>query len=185
MKITAAILAGGRSSRMGRSKALLEIEGDRLIDRTRVVLESLHPTVSRVVISGDPTLFPKAIPDVRPFRGPVEGIKSVAKALLSTDPTHGGLLVVPVDLPLLSPEALRPLIDHFLRSGGQAAAYSDTPLPAIFRLDGGLIDAAEGTDSVHGLLDALKAHFLAPPELRALTNTNTPEEWAQIVGRQP
>lgn len=71
MRICAVIVAGGRSSRMGREKALATIRGRRIIDR---VIAAVSAQVDAVVINanGDPSrfadsgliVFPDDIPDV-------------------------------------------------------------------------------------------------------------------------
>ena len=48
---TGVILAGGRSSRMGRDKAMIEIDGRTLLDRA---LDILQPHVNDLLVVGDP-----------------------------------------------------------------------------------------------------------------------------------
>ncbi len=179
LNLTAVILAGGRSSRMGTSKALLPMNGQRLIDRTRSILNELAPRIQQVVVSGS---VPETdfIPDVVPFRGPVGGIASAAKELISggTD----GLLVVPVDLPLLTPEALLPLITFFRKEKPSAVCFQESWLPAIFQLNENLISQCERNRSIHSLLVNLDFDSLAISDPKALTNANTPEEWARLTG---
>ena len=178
MKIIAAILAGGRSSRMGKSKALLEFDGVPLVDRMFKTLSELKPQIDEIVISGS---LPKriTIEDEKPFSGPVEGIRMVAKSYLGKAET---LLVVPVDLPLLDANSLRPLMSTFEKEKPSALSFLQNPLPAIFRLDKELIRLCEKHTSVHGLLERLKASCLAVSNTAFLTNTNTPQEWAKIIG---
>ena len=49
-KLAAIVLAGGRSTRMGRDKAQVVAHGERLIDR---LLRQLPPRVLPVVVSPD------------------------------------------------------------------------------------------------------------------------------------
>ncbi|MFZ5657118.1 MAG: molybdenum cofactor guanylyltransferase, partial [Pseudomonadota bacterium] len=89
----AILLAGGRSTRMGRDKALLAWQGRPLIDH---MLDRLREAgASRVHVSGDRPAY-GGIADAWPGRGPVAGIASVLPAC-----GDGPVVVVPVDLPLL------------------------------------------------------------------------------------
>jgi molybdopterin-guanine dinucleotide biosynthesis protein A len=65
--VTGVILAGGRSTRMGRDKATLVVDGQTLFERTRHMLQGVF---SRVLISGDrpdlATADIPCVPDVYP-----------------------------------------------------------------------------------------------------------------------
>ena len=63
LSFTGVVLAGGRSSRMGRDKALLEIDGCTLLDRAVALLHEAG--AATVIVSGD---RPGAIGDVRDDR---------------------------------------------------------------------------------------------------------------------
>lgn len=92
------VLAGGKSSRMGRDKALCEVDGVRLIDR---VVARLRPQASRIVISApqDYGTGLEFIPDdPREPEGPCAGVFAIARSLAG-DAT--GFLTAPVDAPLL------------------------------------------------------------------------------------
>lgn len=178
LSITAVILAGGRSSRMGKPKALLSIDGRRLIDRTRSILNELQPLVERVVVSG---MVPDTdfIPDFEPFLGPVGGVASAAKECLSlgTD----GLLVVPVDLPLLTAYALYPLVNYFNEHKPRAVCFDGNWLPAIFQLNEELVIQCGRNQSIHELLKSHCFDSVASSDIKALANANTPQEWAQLT----
>lgn len=69
------VLAGGRSSRMGRDKALLEHDGRTLIANA---VEVLRPHVEELLIIGDPAKYdhigPLTIADDRAGLGPLGGM---------------------------------------------------------------------------------------------------------------
>lgn len=72
---TGVVLAGGRSSRMGRDKALMDYQGRPMIEHA---IDSLQPHVDELLIIGDPLLYdpsgPLAIADDAPVCGPLGGI---------------------------------------------------------------------------------------------------------------
>ena len=178
MTIVAAILVGGQSQRMVRAKALLLIDGVYLVDRVEKKLKALAPVVSKVVLSGK-IAGRETIPDEEPQRGPVGAIHTLAKRYLGL---AQGLLVVPVDLPLLEACALSPLTSHFFRTESSAVFFFEHPLPALFRIDSDLIEKSLRADSVRELLASLQADELSLENPNYLTNTNTPEEWAKAIG---
>jgi len=180
MTMIAAILVGGKSQRMGRSKALLPIDGGYLVDRIEKKLQELVPAISKVILSGKITER-ETVPDEEPLRGPVGAIHTLAKRYLTKAQS---LLVVPVDLPLLESHVLSPLITHFLANQSSAVTFCSHPLPAIFRINKNLIKKTHEADSVRELLLALRADEISLDEAKYLTNTNTPEEWAKATGEK-
>ncbi len=106
--ISAAILAGGRSRRMGGNKALLPYRGKPLI---ALVFETLRFLFENIfLVTNDPEPFdflpcPK-IPDRVPGKGPIAGID----AALSHSQTPF-VLVVGCDAPFLSPRLLQLLVE--------------------------------------------------------------------------
>jgi molybdopterin-guanine dinucleotide biosynthesis protein A len=97
--IPGVILAGGRSSRMGRDKAAVTLAGRTLLDR---VVEQLAPQVASVAINADAALESCSrafIPDIIPGKaGPMAGIHAAmvhGAALPSV--TH--VITVSVDCP--------------------------------------------------------------------------------------
>jgi molybdopterin-guanine dinucleotide biosynthesis protein A len=171
--IVGLILAGGLSSRMGEDKALLEMDGITLMDRTARALRAAGVDV--VAVSGS---RPGGIPDQWPLAGPVGGIASAAGFL-----PDGDLLVVPVDMPHLTPALLQRLLAA--RTAG-AACWEGHPLPMRITLD----DACRGVladlmtrpgrecsiSSLQGRLGAV-ALPLDGIDTRLLANCNTPDEW--------
>jgi molybdopterin-guanine dinucleotide biosynthesis protein A len=88
------VLAGGRSSRMGRDKAMLQLGGRSLLD---IALEKLHalplPAPPRVAGARSDR---DAIADLHPGCGPLSGIEAALSA--STQPLN---VFLPLDMPLL------------------------------------------------------------------------------------
>lgn len=178
---TGVLLAGGRSSRMGRDKALLDWQGRPLIEH--MIAQLYAAGVNQVRVSGDRPDY-HGIPDGLPEGGPVVGLHSVANTL-----PDGCLLIVPVDMPRLTPELLRQLLQAPDAGAVQFTGYT---LPLRLRLDGYsravLADVAgqPGRDcSLHRLLSRLATRKLPLPDHAAsqLGNCNTPEDWQQA--RQP
>jgi molybdopterin-guanine dinucleotide biosynthesis protein A len=105
----AVLLAAGRSTRMGRDKALLEIDGEPLWRRQRATLAALGPAELFLSVrpeqgwargaKWDALLF-----DDLPNAGPMSGITA---ALERT--THGHAVVLAIDLPRMTPDWLRAL----------------------------------------------------------------------------
>lgn len=167
-KLIGVVLAGGRSSRMGRDKAQLDWHGVSLLDRMCRIL--LDAGVARVVVSGDRPGH-DCVPDVEPERGPGFAVSGV----LATLPADATALVVPVDMPLLTPALLRMLTAH------RAACFEGHPLPALLptrAADGGELRA----DSIKGLHRAAGSVALPVTADAAaiLVNANTPEEWLRL-----
>ena len=99
----AVLLAGGRSSRMGTDKALLVWAGGTLLTHMHTTL--LRAGAAQVVVSGDrPELG--GVPDAEPGTGPMGALAQLAPRL-----QDGAWLVVPVDMPLLTPELMHALHD--------------------------------------------------------------------------
>lgn len=187
-KVTAILLTGGSSTRMGRDKAQLDLRGQPLWRHVRAVLQAAG--CRQVLVSGTPTDLcagEEATADVIPGLGPLAGIASVIGAQGDTL-SRDWLLVVPVDLPLLTPEALRWLCVQGFDDNG--AHYEGHAMPALLRnsivfrqMLGTMLRATAPRDrSLRALHAALGSRAVPlPPALAdALTNTNTPAEWAAI-----
>jgi molybdenum cofactor guanylyltransferase len=90
------VLAGGRSSRMGQDKALLQLAGESLVARAvkklRTVCSDVH------VLGNNPALaeFAPLVPDLHPDCGPIGGVEA---ALAHT--AFDWNLFLPVDMPFL------------------------------------------------------------------------------------
>jgi molybdopterin-guanine dinucleotide biosynthesis protein A len=90
------VLAGGKSSRMGRDKATLELAGKPLIEHAVAKLKRVCEQVS--VLGENPALGPYGplVADVHAGCGPIGGIEA---ALLATNSEWN--LIFPVDMPFV------------------------------------------------------------------------------------
>ncbi len=177
---------------MGRNKALLELEGVRLIER---VLARLEPLTDDILVStNEPDAYSflrgrvRFVPDeIALGQGPLVGIASALAAA-----HHPRLLVVAADMPFLNPQLLRylALLDPeaevtapFIGANGLPeplhTIYSKTLLPIIEA------QLAAGNRKVLDLFSQVKVREvpraeIAPfdPTFRSFFNANTPEEWA-------
>jgi molybdopterin-guanine dinucleotide biosynthesis protein A len=105
--LTAVLLAGGESRRMGRDKATIEFDGRPLWKGQLELLRSLGPETMLVSVRAAATWLPREIAtllDDSPSRGPLSGL---AKALAAMRTTH--LLALAVDMPFMVAEELREL----------------------------------------------------------------------------
>lgn len=101
------ILAGGKSIRMGRNKALLQLGGESLLQRQAEKLHRLG--VTEILISGPEELAlpgTKTVLDFYPDCGPIGGLHA---GLTATSRKH--CLVISVDMPLVPEALLRTLCD--------------------------------------------------------------------------
>ena len=104
--VTAIILCGGRSSRMGQDKGSLPFGGETMLDRIVRIVGEITDNVIVVArrnqpVRSDVTLVYDAVEDL----GPLAGISAGLAA------SHSDLnVVVACDMPLINPQVLRRLV---------------------------------------------------------------------------
>ena len=110
MEVTLIILAGGKSLRLGRNKALEIVSGKSLIER---VAERLKPITDQLIIvtSKEQVGLPfihgaEVVADIYPGKGPLGGIYTGLMASRSEQN-----IVVACDMPFLNTELLRHMIE--------------------------------------------------------------------------
>jgi len=186
----AAILAGGRSRRMGTDKALLLLDGTPLIGH---VIARLRPLIAEIVIVGDSAgAFGRfgipVIPDPRPDEGPLAGIRT---ALMHTDAPL--VFCCACDMPFLETALVGRLLE--LAEQGVAAVVpwmrgEPEPLCAVYAKEAlPLIEdvLASGRRSIRDVLDKMPIRFVEEddlrhydPELSSFVNINTPDDLARV-----
>ncbi len=189
---TGILLAGGRSTRLGEPKALLEFGGRalglHLLERLTLV------TQEQIVIANDPAMYagwgfpiagdPPGFLGMGPLAGLLAGIEAAA---------HPVVFAVACDLPFFSPELARYMLG--LAGGAEGAQ-------AVIPEHGGLIEPLcavytracrepmvhrleEGNPRVRLVLDELKTRYVREPEYsrfgateRLFFNINSPGDLA-------
>ena len=188
--VTAALLAGGASSRLGRDKSRVELDGVASSTRIARLLAGLFDEV--MLVGGDP---PADAPGRR-VRD-VEGTRCGLRGLVSALDAAGGerVLVVATDLPLVSADLLLALV-AWPEADAVVPRTADGshPLCALYRRDPVLPLARErlaaGSLELRGLLGEIDTRFLDEAEMErldpgghALSNLNTPDDLARIESR--
>lgn len=206
-KTSAIIVAGGASTRMGRDKAFLELDGAPMIAR---VMERVRVLADEVVIAAnDAARFAafdaRVVPDAIPRAGPLAGICAGLEAV-----THEVSIVVACDMPLLNTRLLEymrafaPEYDVTLpqteniapahvKNSASAPRAKDLalhPLHAIYtkRCIAPMRDAlARGERRMISFHDAVRVRVLTPSEVAqfdphaySMWNANTPEKWTEL-----
>lgn len=176
-KVSAIVLAGGYSRRMGQDKAALRLGGKTLLEFTVDKLRSLG--MEDILISGwtdcpEGTVY---VPDIYPHRGPLSGIH--AGLLAASNPCA---LILPVDMPLLSEKTLHALIAA--HGPKTITILEESPLPGVFETAAAPIceTLLQGDNySLRRLLEASGTLSISDPEPSELRqNCNTPEDFREI-----
>lgn len=185
MNFTAVILAGGRSTRMGRDKAWLLHEGKPLIEHSlRTVREAgaIEVAISCRAEQDFSRFECPILEDLNPDCGPLEGIE---RALETAE--HPLVFILAVDLPGMTPAFIRWL--HGKCSGASGAVVvresGPEPLAAFYPRSAGQVACrmiASGQLAARAFADeCVKQGFASAVSLSeeyetCLTNWNTPAD---------
>lgn len=198
MTIACAVLAGGASQRMGRTKALIDVDGramaDRVLDAARGLgIESL------VIVGGDVDelegLSAPVIEDLFPGEGPVGGVLSALDHFADSEPgvvPIESVLVLPCDLVDVTAEALWPLVEACAGDAHGRAWVAATdrlePMCAIWAIEASAVvrrSFSGGERALHRVLGELP-HTTVTIDAAALRNVNRPTDlWPIDQDRNP
>lgn len=187
--VTGIILVGGKSVRMGRDKAFLEIGGAPLVER---VLALFGRSFRRVLLVGDrPERFAsygaEVIPDIHPgssLGGLHAGLSHAATPFV---------FVSSCDLPFPSAAVMKAILSHTGQADAVAAEGERGPEPLFALYSRGCLPAverliAENDLRLRRLFDLVSTLLLRREELAALpgaekafTNLNTPGDYGRIL----
>jgi molybdopterin-guanine dinucleotide biosynthesis protein A len=168
--LTGVLLVGGASTRFGSPKALAQLDGETLAERAWHLLGEVCEERIAVGKRADALELPfDVLDDGTAVRAPIAGLVTGLRAA-----THEVAVVIPVDMPLLTAEALRELAAAcrdvaIPPTGPLPGAYRRTALPALE------LALAEDRLALH---DAIAGLDVAVVELEAgvLVNVNTPDD---------
>ena len=191
--VTAFVLSGGMSTRMGTDKALVMFESRTLLERA---LEVARSVTSEVRVAGNPVKYASFAPCVEDFYpncGPLAGIH----AALHSSHTEFNLMVA-VDLPFVTAQ----LLEFIVARAQDAATASVTvprvgsrfqPLCAVYRREF-VVPATQALRVGHYKIDSLfetkRTQIIEENELVAagfspslFRNVNTPGDLAEAKGK--
>ena len=196
--ISGAVLAGGRSFRMGADKAglllngkpFLQIQAEKLAGAgIKDILiccgrsEEVQHLAESIRLSGGAAV--RTVKDEAPGLGPLEGIRTALSAS-----ANQLCFILSVDAVLLKPQTIRRLADlaEGTRSPVTLLSKGGSPEPLIGVYSKSVLAAAEdclrsGRLAVRSLFDAHPPLLLELPEgdLQTL-NCNTPEDYETVCG---
>ncbi len=191
--VTAFVLAGGKSTRMGRDKAFLELRGQSLLARAIAKARAVTDEVWIVGSLAKFANFGKTVEDVYPERGPLGAIH----AALASSATELNF-VLAVDMPFVEEEFARWLIgearkSEFVvtvpRAGGRLH-----PLCGVYRKRFAEIarqSLERGENKIDRLFLEVPTSVIEEQQLLLagfsgdmFRNVNTREEWEEVVSTQ-
>jgi molybdopterin-guanine dinucleotide biosynthesis protein A len=178
------VLAGGRSSRMGRDKALLPWGNSTLVE---LIAGRVLQAAGSVTLIGPPDRYRSlgfpALADLVPEFGPLGGIYTALSATAA-----GWNLVVACDMPSVTAELLEELLAAAERSGSDALVPVTpdgeiAPLCAVYHSR--LLPAVESAIhhkllKMHDFISAIGAARWPVSDSSLFRNINTPEHLSEL-----
>ncbi|KAB0671254.1 molybdenum cofactor guanylyltransferase [Oryzomonas sagensis] len=191
--ITGVILAGGASSRMGRNKALLMVDGMPLIEKIHRTMIQLFRDV--VLVTNTPEVYAflpcRTVTDIYPGFGSIAGLHAGLAAS-----SEEWIFVAACDAPFINPDVIRML--SAVSAGYDAVVPisegGKEPLHALYgRRCLAEIEQVirQGDRRLLILLDRVRTRYVTPEERASIPgaelsfcNVNTPDEYAAMVGKR-
>lgn len=196
MKRGAIVLCGGRSTRMGSSKAMLPFGPERMLQRVVRLVGEAVPRENIVVVAAEGQELPPLPSEItvtrdrQPHRGPLEGLACGFAALAEK---ADAAYATSCDVPLIVPAFIQRMFE--LLTGHDIAVPKEEefhhPLAAVYRL--GILPQVEQLLAA----DRLRPVFLfdqcrtrevavddlriADPKLQSLQNVNQPTDYVSAL----
>lgn len=195
-RVSAIVLAGGRSSRFGRDKLAEPIDGRPLIHHA---IDAVRPFATEVLVVVAPAAAPDVPRDVvlvhdrAAFEGPLAGLLAGLGAAGEVV-----VLVTAADMPHLVAEVVERLLAGVAEDGREAAVLDHAgrarPLPLVVRRDPARVATARlieaGERRLGALLDALPTTVIAEATWRpldpgglSLRDIDTPDDLPGVIRR--
>lgn len=187
MKLSTGILAGGKSSRMGQNKALLQFNNRRFIDRIAEELSGFSETLISAAAKGDyEDLGLPVVYDEHPDIGPIEGIYQILRHA-----SEEYVFICAADMPFIKKELVYYMAE-FLSSDYDCFCLMDEehvhPLCAIYsRKTLDVIEEliAKGEYRLIGILNSVRTKYIRLEytcfDKRVVKNINTKAEYRKLV----
>jgi len=187
------VVAGGRSRRMGRDKALLSWEGATLLDHAIARLRAVFSDVR--LLTGDESRYLdrglRVHRDAVPGAGPLAGLLA---ALEAAGPRP--VLLLGVDMPFVKPPLLRALADALPGHDAAVPATAEGPEPLCAAYGVGCLEAVrsvlgQGERRMSAFWPRVRVRMVTGEDLarhgdpaRAFLNLNTPADFEAARGER-
>jgi molybdopterin-guanine dinucleotide biosynthesis protein A len=189
---SAVILAGGKSSRMGRPKADLKFEAASMLDY--IVSEMTRVFNELIVMVAEERFYPwegygaRAVADRAPYRGPVAALAQALREI-----RFDRAFVCSCDVPFVNGDLARKFCDML---GDHDALVPEVNgklqmLHAVYRKDCAKVLASmrkAGENRLHAIVNFANVRIMLEDEIRALHpemlsffNVNTPEDYQRAL----
>ena len=200
--ITGIILAGGKSSRMGRDKALLPFGGKTLLEdmaqrMSGIFDETLVIVDERAKTEGLDLGAAQVHEDLVKYQGPLSGIYTGL-----CDSKNRASFVWPCDMPLIDEWAIHQLIRKWKTEfsgledlSPEVICFEDAegraqPFPGVYRRSARtlirlLLDQGQASMNRFFEVVTVRSFPLDQEKAEVLTNLNTPEDYEKILRSQP
>lgn len=187
MKLSTGILAGGKSTRMGQNKALLEFNNRRFIDRIADELSGFSETVISAAAKGDyEDLGLPVVYDEHQEIGPIEGIYQILRAA-----SQEYVFICAADMPFIKKELVSYMAE-FISSDYDCFCLMDEehvhPLCAIYskRMLGVIEELiARGQYRLVNILNKVRTKYIKLEytrfEKKLVKNINTKDEYRRLA----
>lgn len=190
--LTALILCGGKSTRMGRPKAFLPYRGTLMINHIINLIRQLFTEV--ILVTNEPELFDgfaiDIVKDILPHRGPLGGILS---GLLIANNDHS--FVTACDMPFISREVIEGMVKEHEGNDVLVLKHDQGIEPLIGIYSKKCIKALEeslfvGQTNLNNFVSTLNAEIFFYPvsptangtkSLPPYFNIDTPQDYAAAI----
>lgn len=184
MKIGCVIMAGGKSSRMGTDKALLEINGKKFIEQ---LMEEFDGFEEKLIARGNNNPVEKEsweiVKDVYQDRGPIGGLHAVLSTCKSD-----ALFCVSCDMPLVK-KALAMQLCEALTEDYDAVIAKEMdgrihPMFAVYRKEIAPVleeQILSGNNRIMKVFERLRVNYV-DIDLQLL-NVNTPQDYSELKNK--
>lgn len=191
--ITGVILAGGKSSRMGKNKSFLKLGNQTIIERIAELMKSIFNDV--VIITNTPDEYKfldlPLYEDIYKWKGPLAGVHSAL-----THSTTEKIFVLSCDVPLMTKEMIEYIVEYKTDKPVvycEAAGYHQ-PLVGVYskeilgEIEKFLTESEISDKSFHQFLKNIDAEIIHPENLpfyrdEIFFNVNRPEDYEMIFNK--
>lgn len=186
--ITAGILAGGKSSRMGQNKAYLKFQNKSFL---KIILEATRDFACQIVSVDDISKYREflqeevclAEDELQGF-GPVEGIYQILSHMRTP-----AALITAADMPLVTAALFEKMAEHYCGEGCLVLTCEGRPQPLCAIYSKSCVPILEqfrtnGIRKPRLVFEQIPSEYIAIEQLgydvRTVCNVNTPEEYKEL-----